>query len=43
MDFVSHTEITDSDFHCDNMFLDLKDFDNILNASHDRRELFGNF
>ncbi|KAF3543371.1 hypothetical protein DY000_02006883 [Brassica cretica] len=35
MEFMSQTSITDSNFHCDNMFLELKDFDNIKNGSHD--------
>ncbi|KAG5388082.1 hypothetical protein IGI04_029623 [Brassica rapa subsp. trilocularis] len=35
MDFGSQTTITDSDNLCDNMFLELHDFANITNGSHD--------
>lgn len=41
--FLSQTTITDSNLQCDNMFLDLKDFRDILNGSHDKRFLIGNF
>ncbi|CAN7127913.1 unnamed protein product, partial [Brassica rapa subsp. narinosa] len=35
IEFMSQTLITDSNLHCDNMFLELKQFDNIKNGSHD--------
>lgn len=41
IDFLSQTEIADSNFQCENMFLDLEDFANISNGSHDKRVLFG--
>ncbi|XP_018479704.1 uncharacterized protein LOC108850720 [Raphanus sativus] len=39
MVFRNETTITDSSLHCDNMFLDLYDFENMLNGSHDTRFL----
>lgn len=42
MVFRNETTITDSSLHCDNMFLDLYDFENMLNGSHDTRFLIGN-
>lgn len=43
MDFGSQTTITDSDNLCDNMFLELHDFANITNGSHDTSLLIGMF
>ncbi|KAG2329805.1 hypothetical protein Bca52824_000985 [Brassica carinata] len=37
--FLSQTTITDSNLQCENMFLDLKDFRDIINGSHDKRFL----
>ncbi|KAL0701979.1 hypothetical protein Bca4012_058101 [Brassica carinata] len=34
--FLSQTTITDSNLQCENMFLDLKDFRDIINGSHDK-------
>ncbi|KAG5379208.1 hypothetical protein IGI04_027050, partial [Brassica rapa subsp. trilocularis] len=41
IEFMSQTLITDSNLHCDNMFLELKQFDNIKNGSHDTSFLIG--
>ncbi|KAL0722285.1 hypothetical protein Bca4012_036884 [Brassica carinata] len=35
MEFLSQTSISDSNIQCHSMFLDLHDFDNMLNGSHD--------
>lgn len=42
MNFVTETSITQSNLHCNNMYLDLKDFATIQNGSHDKRYLIGN-